>query len=513
MRRFIHILICCLLTLSALPSCFKDNGNYDYKDLVSIDIDDNTVPTAVVKRQQEYLVITPSVKQGADDSNLSFEWRLKDNLWAPDPATGEFIDEVIATSKNLNYLLDLPARQYHLLLYVSDKTNGVTEYRQIDLTVQTIAPQGLMVLHGDNASCDVSIVVNPKINATLSGFDQDNVQHHLFSDNNDGRKAEGAPVMVRQGAGGGGDYTYIFTNGHSGGYRTASTDLKIIGDYRSNFRDMPASEVGFQGIASWSYNELLVNNGDLYYCSQNAPNVHIPFGVKCFGLDYEAAPYIGTHRNGYVYGAFYDAKNRRFLYINYQQTILQFNAPASGRFDMNSVGKDMVYGEMGFPADFWYCVMQDGSDVATRNLYVVDLNQSVYNAQSTNGAQIIDICAATEMAVSKYFAFGTRGYVMYHATNHKVYFNNYNGDRQSALLYDVLVHYPNYEITSMQLFKTSRNSVYDSKLLFLGIYNPVTQQGMLLQFVVNETNGTFEESAPTVYGGFGRIAHIDYKWK
>ena len=510
MKRHISSTIVCLFILPLLSSCFKDNGNYNYKSLVPIEIDDATVPAAIVKKQQEYLVISPSVKQGTNDANLEYEWRLKDNLWMPDPTTGKFIDMVIGTSKDLNFLLDVPTRQYHLLLYVTDKSNGVTEHRQIDLTVQTIAPQGWMVLSGNDTSCDVSIVVNPKVNATLAGFTENSVKHNIFSENNEGRKAEGAPVMVRHGQGGNESYAYIFTKSTSGGYRVSSADLKIVGDYRSNFRNLPAGDVGFEGFGSWSYNELIVNNKDVYYCAQNT-NIHVPFGVKCFGLDYEAAPYIGTHQYGYVYGAFYDSKNKRFLYLNYQQDVLAFNAPASGCFDMNNVGKEMVYGEMGYPSDVWYCIMQDDADSGTRKLYVVDLNRSTWDQFSSNGERIIDISGATDMTNSKYFAFGTRGYVMYHATDTKIYYNNYNGDAQSSLIYDIATTYPGYQVSRVDIYKYSGNGAYHSKLLFVGIYNSSTGRGELLQFVVNETNGSLEEPTPEVYSGFGKIASMNYK--
>lgn len=510
MKPYKSIAVMCLLTL-LFTSCFEDEGNYDYNDLVPIEIDDSTVPAAIVKPQQEYLKITPTVKQGGSDANLAYEWRLKDNLNVPDPETGEFINMIIGTSKDLDFLLDVPARQYHLLLYVSDKTNGVTESRQIALTVQTIAPQGWMVLSGDDSSCDVSIVVNPKVNANVPGVTDDEVKHNVFSENNEGHRVEGEGAFVWHGVGGGFNYLYVFTKGAHGGYRTSAADLKITGDYVSCFRSMPQEEAGFSGFGSWQANELLVNGKDLYYCSQNSPSVFIPFGVKCFGVDYEASPYIGTNQYGYVYGAFYDTKHKRFLYINYQQTVLQFNPPASGAFDMNNVGKEMVYGEMAYPANFWNCVMQDEGNPATRKLYVVDLNKSVWDQQSGHGAQIIDLGTATDMASSGHFAFGTRGYVMYHATDTKVYYNNFSGDRTSTLIYDIAADYPGYKTSRIQIFKNTDNP-FDSKLLFVGIYNETTKEGKLLQFVVNETNGAIEED-PTVYAGFGRIASMNYKRK
>lgn len=498
-----------------LGSCVKDSGNYDYQELTQISIDATTIPSTIVKKQQETLIINPEVKQGQDDSNLSYEWILKDNLNVPDPATGVFIDSLISTDKNLNFVLDIPARNYYLLLYVKDKTNGVTEYTVSDLIIQTIAPQGWMVLNGDDSGNDVSILYNPKINAGIADFSEDSVQHNIFSQNNDGKKLEGEGSLIFHARGGGGNYLYIFSKGATGGYRTSAADLKIVGDYASNFRDMPVSEINYQGFGTWSYNELLVNDGKVYFCSQNSPSTFIPFGVPSFGQDYVAAPYIGTHNRGYVYGAFYDSKNRRFLYLNYQHAVLEYVSPSGMAFDMTDVGKDMVYAEMGY-SNNWYCVMQSPGDPGSKMLYVVNLSvfPSTSSGAKNHGAFLYDFSSADGMTDSKFFAFGNRGPVMYHATDDKIYSNAYSGDKTSELRYDVAANYPGYKITAMKLFNDNvANPVYYSKLLYVGIYNESTKDGKLLQFETNETDASFVSPEPEVYSGFKKISEMNYKWK
>ncbi len=496
-------------------SCVKDSGNYNYSVLTPISIDASSVPATVVKRQLETLVINPSVKQGQDDSNLQYQWILKDNLNVPDPATGVFIDSLISKQKNLNFVLNIPARNYYLLLYVTDKKNGVTEYVKTDLIIQTIAPQGWMVLNGDNTGSDVSIVYNPKVNAGINNFTDDNVLHNLFSKNNDGKKLAGNGKLVWHARGGGGNYLYVFSDDPKGGFRTSSADLKIVGDYTSNFMGMPSTEIGYQGFGVWSYNELLINNGKVYYCSQNSPNAFIPFGVPCFGKDYVAAPYIGINTRGYIYGAFYDSKNRRFLYLNYQQAVLSYVAPSGTAFDMSNVGKDMVFADMGY-SNYWYCVMQSPGNPASRMLYVVNLtlSHSTSSGAVNHGAFLYDFSAAEGMKDAKFFTFGSRGPVMYHATESKIYSNAYTGNKVSTLRYDISTNYPGYQITAMQLFKDNvANPTYYSKLLYVGIYNPTTGDGKLLQFETNETDASFVSSSPTVYTGFKKITGMNYKWR
>ncbi|MCL2560832.1 MAG: PKD-like family lipoprotein [Rikenellaceae bacterium] len=513
MNRYFKYIIAGLALVFALQSCYKDQGNYDYEQLVPIVIDPSSFAPAVSLPQQTLLTISPQVSQGGNNANLAYEWRLLDNLNVPDPNTGVFINEVIGRERVLNYVLDLPARSYHLLLYVTDTTNDVTEFIRIALNVESIAPPGWMVLSGNNTSGDVSIVVNPMINATIAGFSKDEVTHRIFSDNNEGRRAQGAPAMVWHSRGNDGNHVYVFTHGSTGGYRTAATDLMVIDNYREIFRNMPAEDVSFEGFATWSFNELLVNNGDVYYISQNESNRFFQFGVRCFGQPYRAAPYIGTHRTGNLYGVFYDMDGRRFMHLNWQQDVLLFANTNGAAFNPNNVGKDMFYAEMGFPANYWYCIMQDGNNTSTRMLYTMDLTRAWWDASANFGARIDDISGATDMAASKYFAFGMRGYVMYHATDMRIYSNNFNGDRTSTLIYDVAAAYAGYEITCMQMYKHTENTVYDSRLLMVGIHNPATNDGKLLQFSVNEINGTLDEPAPKVYEGFERIVSMGYKWK
>ncbi len=55
---------------------------------------------------------------------------------------------------------------------------------------------------------------------------------------------------------------------------------------------MPDSEINFQGYGQWSYNDLLINGGKLYFVSQ-ATTTFTKFGVPIFGEDYYAEPFIG----------------------------------------------------------------------------------------------------------------------------------------------------------------------------------------------------------------------------
>jgi len=498
---FNYIILVMLLTQTLLTSCLKDTGNYDYTELTPIVIEKSTLPTTLIKKQLEYIIINPVVKQGSDDSNLKYEWRLIQAAYNADPVTGTYYNVKVSDTKNINYKITANPGNYILILHATDSKNGVTELAKIDVVVESYASKGWMILHGDNTSCDVSIVVNPRINA---GWTTDYVQHNVFSETN-GKKIEGEGMHLQYV---GSHWVNVFTKGSKGGYRSNGNDLRIMNSFSDMFMSpLAESEVEFNAYDMWSYNELLLNKGALYFTSQADVNVYNKFGVKCFGEDYYAAPFVATIYNWAYYGVFYDQKNRRFLYIDYNRTIKQFKTPgASAAFNMTNVGKDMVYAEHGFDSR-WYCLMQDGVNNNTRELYVCKFNVS---DDGNRGVAKYDIRNNTDLNNAKFFAFGNRGNVMYYATDTKIYQSNYAGDLSSVLRYDILSAFPGYVITKMKIFKVSGNA-NESKLLYVAIYNPSDKQGKLLEIDINEVTGEMSTAGMRTYTGFSKISAMNYK--
>jgi hypothetical protein len=271
--------------------------------------------------------------------------------------------------------------------------------------------------------------------------------------------------------------------------------------------NLQQSDIQYQAYAGWSYNELLVNKGDLYFTSQASSNVYNPFGVKCFGEDYVAAPYIGTIFNFSYYGVFYDAKFKRFLYIDFNRAVKQFKAPGgTAAFDMRNVGKDMVYAEHGYDSR-WYCLMQTPDNTSSRELFVCKFNVA---DDGNRAVARYNISNGTDLNNAKYFSFGSRGNVMYYATDTKIYQSNYASDLSSTLKYDISSAYPGNVITCMKLLKVN-NHPSDCKILYVALYNPSTQQGTVLQIDVNEVSGSF--GSLKAYTGFGKISAMNYKAK
>lgn len=481
--------------------CLDDEGNYSYSDLLPIEIDSSEMANSYRVTQLNNLVVNPGVKQGADDSNLAYEWRIFQTSNMPNAETGKIVNDVVGQERKLDYKVLTPPGEYVLSFTVTDKQDGVSKVMSRKLNVESFAPVGLMAVHGDADSTDVSILVNNRIVPDVA---IDEVKHGIFSITN-GRRVAGAPGMV--------GFTheprnvYVYTKGNEGGFRTRSSDLHVLAPYADMFTEpLAQSKINFQAYAQWSYNDLLVNDGKLYFASQ-ASTAFTKFGVPIFGMEYYAEPFLGVNDRGNYFGVFYDRIHRRFLYINGQQLLKTFkDAGVAAAFDMNKIGKDMVYAEHG-NNKYWYCVMRDPENVARYSVYVCDLTSW---DDGNRGKAMYDVSACADMKDAKAFAVGNRSELLYYATATEVKQCNYTGTGDSTPRYTLPAELDGYEITMLHLFK--RDS-YDNngKLLYIGVYNPTTGDGKLLECPIVETSGEILISQIKTYDGFKKITHMAYK--
>lgn len=504
MKLYNYIALLAFLGCLLMAGCYKDNGYYDYGQKSNYFIDTLSVSRSAVIKQNETITITPQLVNSADASGLKYKWRLLEVAYTPNPGTGGYIDKEVGTQKDLSYkVIDNPG-EYQLVLYTSDEKNGgITQMIKVKLQITSYASPGWMVLHSDASGSDVSILVNKKMNSLLPE-NTDYVQQNVFSETN-GKKIEGEGADLRYMIN---HWVNVFTKNNVGGYRASGNDMRILNDYKGMFVEpINPAEVEFQAYGTWSYNETLLNKGGVYFSSQPNTYDYFKYGVRCFGEDYYAAPHLATIFNYSYYGVFYDAKNRRFLFLDYSRTVKQFKPDVAGAaFSMRNTGMDMIYAEHGF-SNNWFCVMTDPANPTTRELFGCAFNVA---DDGKRGVSRVDLTSAPEIQTASRFAFGNRGNVMYYSTDKKIYQSNYAGNLSSDVRMDVSTLYPGYEITAMKVFKQNLHPS-DGKILYVGIYNPATKAGSLLQIDINEVSGVF--GTIKEYTGFGKITGMNYKVK
>ncbi|WP_181182462.1 PKD-like family lipoprotein [Sphingobacterium lumbrici] len=519
--------------------------NYKYKNLNTAFVDTSTFAKQMVTRQNEIFAITPVFKSGIDPTKLTYEWRLTKVEYAPDPFTGKYLDTVLSTAQNLSVNIPFSPGPYILRLHVFDPANGnVAQIINTPLTVSSYALSGLMLLHGDANSCDVSTLVNSKVN-TLLPESVDSIQRNIFSIVN-GKKIEGTARSIafkNHGANGADSKVYVFTH-PNGGYRTDFGALNITDSYNTLFSVTPPANV--QGYGSIGATEFLINDGGVYTQGQSNPVGFKPFGVKNFlgnsvnPSTYVATPYFAidfdkvSANNAANAGVFYDQNARRFLAARNDNTISLFSGVAPvGGFSLSAAGKWMVYGEQGYSPSllspyfsrYWYCVMSDvnftnpiSAKVGTRKVYIVDLGRlpdpnfpsdmtrSLILTSNLRGIAVKDISLAQDIDDAQYFAFGNKGNIMYYATDKKVYMSN---DYQTAnLYYDINTNYPGNEITCMQVFKVNGH-LNDGQLLYVALFDGTNST--LLQIPINGINGTIIGDVKSYTGISGKISAMNYK--
>jgi hypothetical protein len=546
MKIFNSIILLCF-TVLVMTACYKDTGNYEYKNHNTAFVDAAKFAKQIVVRQNEVFSLSPVFMEGVDPSKLTYEWRLTKVEFIPDPFTGKYIDTVLSTAKNLSANIYFSPGSYVLRLHVFDPSNGgVAQLINTPLTVSSFALPGLMLLHGDATSSDVSTLVNNKVNTAMPAG-VDSVQRNIFSQVN-GKKIEGegrSLAFINHGAEGGDSKVYVFTY-PNGGYRTEFGTLKITDVYNRLFNETP-SPINFQAYGVAGINEFLINNGSVYYQGQINPIGMIPFGVKSFLSNsvnpgtYMATPYYAMNidnvsaSNAANVGVFYDQNARRFLSARNDNTISTFTgAVPAGGFSLGAAGKWMVYGEQGYSPSqltpyfsrYWYCVMQDvdfftnpiSPKPGTRKVYISDLGRlpdpnfpndktrSLILTSNQRGKEVKDISIAQDIDNAKYFAFGNKGNVMYYATDTKVYLSN--DYLTSTLYYDINAAYPGNVITCMQVFKV-KDHPNDGQLLYIALYDGM--QSTLLQISINGINGAMIGTAKDYPGISGKISAMNYK--
>lgn len=174
------------MTVLGISSCYDDKGNYDYKDLVAIEIAD--FPTIGNMTLGDTLRITPEFTYSTSDTVMNLEY------------TWTFGDRVIGNQRNLEYVLDTVMKA-KCVLKVEDVDNEVHFLQFCDLTVgEKYQTQGFLVLGEKDGKACLSFLKNGKMEYTSSG-DLSAIEFNVVDDVyklENGEELNGKPVKVHE---------------------------------------------------------------------------------------------------------------------------------------------------------------------------------------------------------------------------------------------------------------------------------------------------------------------------
>lgn len=310
-----------ILGVLLLASCYRDKGNYSYRDLNEISID---LPDLVSVQQGMILDVSPGLNFALEDSedNLSYEWVISI------PTSTDSVKVVLSTERNFSERIDYSSgNSYPFSFKVTDKNTGVTYRKGMSLQVKTDYQPGYFIVEQYHDRGDISFYntetkavyhnlfseVNPDIALKPNVTD-------LFSVDYNGYSVSIDPDTYKFAAG---NLTMLF--GEDWGYVIDYRSCRVISGVEQMFSTTPAViRPQFLGMDA-SPNFFLMNDGKIHrmYQSQGQTLFGDAF-VTADGLDYDCAPVIGLgfYYRGMVSGVlFYDELNHRFYGENYKSMI------------------------------------------------------------------------------------------------------------------------------------------------------------------------------------------------
>lgn len=165
MKKLVYIIIFGLIV--SFVGCYKDLGNYEYKDINEFSID-------ILPKAQEYdeefflynyvyrqpaneafeITYKPAIVQtlNKDDSSLEFEWIVLKNESKR--------DTIKANELTLRYEPKVKTT-YKVRLKVSDKTNNISKYRELNIRTELPFVKSWLVLHGKEGDRRLGAVERP----------------------------------------------------------------------------------------------------------------------------------------------------------------------------------------------------------------------------------------------------------------------------------------------------------------------------------------------------------------
>lgn len=130
----------------ALSSCVEDEGNYTYRTLNEVTIEEETTPIYVLAYVDE-IEIAPTVTgtiDGEDLSNYSFQWHLCLN--------GDHDHIMLGNEKDLKWDCSVSPGTYTLYLTVVDNTTGLETLYSRSVILSSPFSRGFLILGEDMAS-------------------------------------------------------------------------------------------------------------------------------------------------------------------------------------------------------------------------------------------------------------------------------------------------------------------------------------------------------------------------
>lgn len=491
-----------ITTAVSLSSCYKDKGNYDYKDINQLSISDAAAGGMISVNQGDTLRLQPVINQttGTNEADLEYEWKVYDNSASSEytlPVT------VISTDRNLNNVITDPpftlGQNYRLTFKATDKRTGVSAFMQYNLIIANKFAQGWMLLEDKPTGGDLAMILP-------NGM----VEYNVYSERNStaplGKpvKLDITPFMITDAVSADSKKIYILSD--NAGQELNYLTLQKKFDYGYLFYSAPAqtkpqrmtwaSTTTGDPILRGSLG-IVINDGKVHANLVGGFPGSKKWGeallAPTVGANYNAAPFVA---GGTTYTAVvYDNIGKHFYSVG--QTILStFPAVASTVFDMNNVGMDLLYMDSANVIREYNAIMKDaGTSYLLRFKLVTTAADPAVTLAKTqmNAPEILQMTAAAGSTATPH---------IYYAAANKIY--RYETTSNTTVLQYSL---PAGEtVTSMKFYRAM--AAPDKSKLVVATWNGTA--GKVYYFPVSAV-GDFNNYSD-VFEGFARIIDMGYKY-
>lgn len=513
MKNLSYIIILILGLTTLLPSCYKDDGNYNYTEVPELKID-----TTGVTIESNYftvnigdtIIVNPTVNY-AYPENLSYRWLLM-----PFPYNTEIVGnttqyptpDTIAQTLNLNWIVDVDPGGYRYYLEVRDTVFGLSDniYPNPSNYLNVAAANSfwaLMCLSEYEGNTDIDLYYTP-----LALIFNAETKTHFYSEKS-GSFIPGSPNLLSYCGRG---YYYVFTEQE--GRRLDENDFLTMENFNDMFYSAPALDA--QEYSYVRNQELLINNGKLHVINNNQSNDR-KFSAAIAG-DYQVFPYITMKpgsNNTDVACVIFDEKSKSFMrYYTNGTSFAKFSAASSEAYvDANNLPSVPL-------AIFTYdggntgVILKD--EEGKTALWLYNLWAEDDSNLSGNGSRSkIDLSACEDIENATMFYAEASGSSFHYATNNAIYgFSITSGETTSNKIYDL----PEGDEVTCMYSIPARGFPTGGRAYWFATWNEATKTGKIVECEIDQYSGKLdwfwgqmfglEGPNPSVSEGFGKIVSM-----
>lgn len=468
---------CIFSLLVFFASCYKDKGNYSYREINQISVSSDSSTITIM--QQDTLRINIALSQTLpNEAGLSYQWVFY-------PSSTPLTRRILDSTQNLKALISEAPGSYYLDYFVSDKNTGVSFQKKFTVNVVSAFGEGWLVLEESNGATDLDLIAPGG-----------SIFKNIYSAANAGQKFPSGTFNV----------SIINTRNDQEIYILSPHDMVQvnyidflkINNFNKLFYSAPLPKPEAHFIES--SDKRLINDGQVYTISTIVPGPYF-YGLPLSGIgEYYMEPYdIFALARGFSY---YDRMSQRFYRAgSYDLTFQAFPQydPAKDSFDMNNVGKKLLYAEKNV-TNLHNLLFKNNSD---DSLFIYTLNAGLANPAIAK----YDVTNAEGLLNADHFRMSRTLNFLYYTTANKVYKLDIYA-RSSTLLYSFPA---GTEVADMQLYYNSKNAADPDNYRLMAIAANEGGEGKVYFFPIAATGNFDNDTYRNVYTGFKQINGITYK--